>query len=106
LKRLATTYIFVEEADTRGTNIGSWQMDPGPSGRWVDPVAMWHNRRSTLGFADGHAEMRAWQDQSFIEWNLQAMDRLPSFDFNMTPPADDREDFHYMSQNFPAKSIP
>jgi alpha-L-fucosidase len=28
LKHPANTYIFVEEADTRGTNVGSWQMNP------------------------------------------------------------------------------
>ncbi|MDI6447428.1 type II secretion system protein [Anaerobaca lacustris] len=105
LKRPATTYIFVEEADSRGTNIGSWQMNPGPR-TWVDPVAMWHNKRSTLGFADGHGEMRTWQDQSFIEWNLTAMYTPASFTFNMTPPADEREDVDYMAENFPAKSIP
>ena len=47
-------------------------MNPGPK-TWVDPVAMWHNQQSTLGYADGHAEMHRWIDKYFIDWNLKAM---------------------------------
>ena len=103
LKRPATIYIFVEEIDPRGYNVGSWQMNPGPK-TWVDPVAMWHNKQSTLGFADGHAEMHRWIDQSFIEWNLRAMYN-EGFSFNLTPPADEREDIEFMAKGFPYKSL-
>ena len=103
LKRPATIYIFVEEIDPRGYNVGSWQMNPGPK-TWVDPVAMWHNKQSTLGFADGHAEMHRWIDQSFIEWNLKAMYN-EGFSFNLTPPADEREDIEFMAKGFPYKSL-
>ncbi len=105
LKRPATRYVFVEEMDTRGTNVGSWQMNPGPK-TWVDPLAMWHNKRTTLGFADGHAEMRQWTDQSLIDWLEKALYRDPSFQFSMSPPSDEWEDVTYMAENFPCKSIP
>jgi prepilin-type N-terminal cleavage/methylation domain-containing protein/prepilin-type processing-associated H-X9-DG protein len=105
LKRPSTKYVFVEEMDTRGTNIGSWQMNPR-SRNWVDPLAMWHNKRTTLGFADGHAEMRQWKDDSLIEWNLRARHTPSSFSFSMTPPSDEWEDLEYMIEGFPAKSIP
>jgi prepilin-type N-terminal cleavage/methylation domain-containing protein/prepilin-type processing-associated H-X9-DG protein len=101
IKKSAETYIFVEEADVRGTNVGSWQMDPTAK-TWVDPVAMWHNKQSTLGFADGHAEMHPWEDKSFIDWNLKAMYNN-GFSFNMTPPANERTDIEYMSKGFPNK---
>ena len=103
IKQPATKYIFVEEADTRGTNVGSWQMNPRDK-TWTDPVAMWHNKRSTLGFADGHAEMHVWEDKSFIEWNLKAMYR-EGFSFGMTPPAEDYRDVDYMAERFPVKSF-
>ncbi len=105
LKRPATRYIFVEEMDTRGTNIGSWQMNPGPK-TWVDPMAMWHNHRTTLGFADGHAEMRVWTDKSLIEWLEKALYNAPGFSFSMTPPGDEWVDVDYMAEGFPCKSIP
>ena len=104
LKRPATRYIFVEEIDPRGYNVGSWQMNPGPK-TWVDPVAMWHNKQSTLGFADGHAEMHRWVDPHFIEWNLRAMYPGQSFSFNLSPPANEREDIEYMARGFPYKSL-
>jgi prepilin-type N-terminal cleavage/methylation domain-containing protein/prepilin-type processing-associated H-X9-DG protein len=105
LKRPGQRYIFCEEIDPRGYNVGSWQMNPGPK-TWVDPVAMWHNKQSTLGFADGHAEMHRWLDQSFIEWNLRAMvPGVVSFTFSLTPPSDERNDIEYMARAFPYKSL-
>jgi len=104
LKRPAIRYVFIEEIDPRGGNIGSWQMNPGPK-TWTDPVAMWHNRKSTIGFADGRAEMHKWEDKSFIDWNLKAMYNQ-GFSFGMTPPAEDFRDIDYMARGFPYKSIP
>lgn len=105
IKRPATKYVFVEEADSRGTNIGSWQMNPSKtSPTWTDPVAMWHNKKSTLGFADGHAEMHQWEDQGFIEWNERHMYRSGA-QFGMTPAPDERTDIMYMSKGFPYKSL-
>jgi prepilin-type N-terminal cleavage/methylation domain-containing protein len=101
IKHPSETYVFVEEADTRGTNVGSWQMDP-TARTWVDPVAMWHKRQSTLGFADGHSEMHGWKDKSFIDWNLKAMYNT-GFSFNMTPPADEQTDITYMVKGFPRR---
>ena len=103
LKRPGQRYIFVEEIDPRGYNVGSWQMNPGPK-TWVDPVAMWHNEKSTLGYADGHAEMHRWMDRHFIEWNLKAMYNEP-FTFSLSPPSDEREDIEFMAQGFPYKSL-
>jgi hypothetical protein len=104
LESPATRYIFVEESSTRGINIGSWQMNPG-SKTWVDPLAMWHKESTTLGFADGHAEIRRWHDPSLIDWCHRAMEKHASFLFGMTPPDDEQEDVEYMAQGFPYKSL-
>jgi len=103
IMRPSERYIFVEEADTRGGNLGSWQMNP-KSMTWTDPVSMWHNKRSTLGFADGRAEIHEWKDKSFIDWNLKAM-YFQGFSFGMTPLADERTDIEYMARGFPYKSL-
>ncbi len=102
IKHPTEKYIFVEEADTRGTNVGSWQMDPSAK-TWVDPVAMWHKRQSTLGFADGHSEMHEWKDKSFIDWCETAMFDPSRFSFNMNPPANEQNDIEFMSKEFPRK---
>ena len=72
LPKPSQNYVFVEEADTRGFNNGSWEIDPGcPSGSgdqpaWIDEVAVFHVNSSTQGYADGHAEMHRWQDGQTI----------------------------------------
>jgi prepilin-type processing-associated H-X9-DG protein len=104
LENPSTRYVFVEAAATRGPLWSSWQMNPG-SKTWVDPVAMWHDRKSTLGFADGHAQTHAWHDPSFINWNLVAMYEPAQFSFVMTPPAGEHEDIEYMAKGFPCKAL-
>jgi prepilin-type N-terminal cleavage/methylation domain-containing protein len=104
IKQPAMKYVFVEEMDTRGLNRGSWQMNPRDRS-WTDPVAMWHNKKSTLGFADGRAEMHSWEDKSFIEWNLRFMNDQRYQGFGMNPPAEERADVTYMAEGFPCKSF-
>jgi len=103
IRQPAIKYVLVEEADTRGYNMGSWQMHP-KNRTWTDPVAMWHNKRTTLGFADGHAEMHEWKDQYFIDWNLKAM-YGEGFTFDYTPPADAQTDMDYMAKGFACKAF-
>jgi len=69
IKRPSSKYVFVEESSgTRGANRGSWVLYPQEDARyWVDPLAIWHNDRSSLSFADGHAEMITWVDESTAE---------------------------------------
>jgi len=104
LENPAVRYIFLEEPEVRGTLPGSWQMNPNTR-TWVDPVAMWHDRKTTLGLADGHVETHTWRDRSFIDWNLQAMYSPSVFTFNMVPPADEPNDIDYMAKGFPYKSL-
>ncbi|MCP4451874.1 MAG: hypothetical protein GY809_10460, partial [Planctomycetes bacterium] len=103
IKRPGEKYIFVEDIDPRGYNVGSWIMKFNPIG-WIDPLAMWHNERSTIGFADGHAEMHQWQDKSFIEWGKKAMYSTESWPgFGMNHPADETADVRYMAKGYPHK---
>lgn len=103
IKRPAEKYVFLEDIDPRGYNIGSWIMRFNPIG-WIDPLAMWHNERSTIGFADGHAEMHQWQNKSFIEWAKKAMHSTENWPgFNMQHPSDELEDVRYMAKGYPHK---
>lgn len=57
----AKQWIFIEDSDTRGWNIGSWMLEPtAPSS--IDNLPIFHNNKGTLGFADGHAVMHKWLD--------------------------------------------
>jgi len=66
--------VFIENIDPRGWNGGSWIMGGYASTKpdWTDPVAIFHIDRSTLGFADGHAEKHTWLDKSTIEMSRLA----------------------------------
>ena len=58
-------YVFVEEMDGRGYNAGAWAIYSVQQ-QWIDPIAIWHNNFSTLGFADGHAEGHRWFGEGTI----------------------------------------
>jgi len=103
LKNPSLKYIFVEDIDPRGFNVGSWIIRFA-SLEWVDPLAMWHRERTTIGFADGHAEMHRWEDKYFIDWCEDAMYRPKQFKFYKTPPANAMTDIEYMARGYPCKS--
>ena len=58
-------FVFVEEADPRTWNRGTWVLDIKPD-NWVDPIAIYHNIASSFGFSDGHAEVHKWIEQETI----------------------------------------
>ena len=97
IKNPAGKYVFVEESDPRGWNVGSWVLNPKTK-TWVDPLAIWHHRKSTLGFADGHAEARKWVDESTIEMSEKQI-------FYHPVPVGEGEDIDFMLRGFPYKSL-
>jgi len=103
IKRPAEKYLFLEDIDPRGYNIGSWIMDFGPD-RWIDPLAVWHKGKSTMGYCDGRAVIHKWQDKSFLDWTHKATFEPTTFGFGMTPPADEQLDIIFMSRGYPCKS--
>jgi prepilin-type N-terminal cleavage/methylation domain-containing protein/prepilin-type processing-associated H-X9-DG protein len=102
IKSPSIKYIFLEDIDPRGFNIGSWAMNFGPIG-WVDPLAIWHGRQSTMGFADGHSNIHTWEDTSFIKWCKGAIETPGSFSFGFSSPANERNDLEFMAKGFPSK---
>lgn len=88
-------YVFIENVDARGWNMGSWIMNQASSSApsLIDPVAAFHAGGSTLGFADGHVEEHMWRSARLIEWARLATDdptRFPGFRF-VPNPSDERE---------------
>jgi prepilin-type N-terminal cleavage/methylation domain-containing protein/prepilin-type processing-associated H-X9-DG protein len=86
----ATKYVFLEESDPRGINMNSWVMYLNRE-RWIDPLTVWHNDQSTIGFADGHGEVHAWQDERTIRMSREHL-------FYQWCP--DSKDWEYMSQSW------
>ncbi|MBU0640270.1 MAG: type II secretion system GspH family protein [Planctomycetes bacterium] len=86
----AEKYVFVEESDPRGFNINSWVMHLDRE-EWIDPLTVWHYDRSTISFADGHAEPKAWEEEQTINMSRQHL-----FD----QPCPDNADWEYMARGW------
>ncbi len=73
IKRPSDRFIWVEGADMRGENIGSWGMNNYGTAAagfsdasFGDSPAAFHGITADFNFCDGHAESHRWQDGSTI----------------------------------------
>jgi prepilin-type N-terminal cleavage/methylation domain-containing protein len=66
IKQPSDTFVFIEEADPRDYNRGTWVMYVTPPG-WVDGFAIFHGTISTFAFSDGHVESHKWLEESTIK---------------------------------------
>jgi prepilin-type N-terminal cleavage/methylation domain-containing protein/prepilin-type processing-associated H-X9-DG protein len=71
IKRVSDCMIFVEQADSRGYNAGSFAVGSATtltSGfHYEDLFATYHGNVGTFAFADGHAEAHKWTDPNVIK---------------------------------------
>lgn len=69
IPQIQEKYIFVEESDTRAYMNGGWSLGVKDINRdgWWDGLAVWHNKSSTFGFGDGHAEKHKWVNEQTLE---------------------------------------
>jgi prepilin-type N-terminal cleavage/methylation domain-containing protein/prepilin-type processing-associated H-X9-DG protein len=74
----AQSFVFIEEADPRDYNRGTWVLNVSPPG-WVDPFAIFHGNWSTFSFADGHAEGHTWRDAATIKAARDSANGVSSF---------------------------
>ena len=106
IKRASEKYVFVEDIDSRTYNVGSWCLGFS-SRKWIDPLAVWHKRKSTMAYADGHAGTYRWHDKAFLDWaddTLEAVMTDKSGPDAPDPELGDREDYDYMAEHYPCKS--
>jgi prepilin-type N-terminal cleavage/methylation domain-containing protein len=79
VKAPSEAMVFLEEADPRGNNKGTWVIDVKPAPGWVDPFAIFHGNISTISFADGHAEGHTWRDPKVIKAAKDSSAGIESF---------------------------
>jgi prepilin-type N-terminal cleavage/methylation domain-containing protein len=96
----ATKYVFVEEADPRQWNMGSWLIYP-TGNQWCDPLTVWHGDSSTLGWADGRAEMHRWLDERTIKMYDEVY-----VQGNWSPTHPDSVDLKFMQRGYQLKNSP
>jgi len=96
IKNPANWYVFAEECDAREWNRGSWIMKiTGNS--WTDPLAVWHNKRSCLGWADTRADKHRWVDKSTMEIAARAADGVS---ISKVVPAGEGKDLKFMQDHY------
>ena len=102
-------FVWIEENDPRGENLGSWIMNQGnPKNDFkgsglIDSTAVFHGNSSTFNFADGHAESHKWNDAVMIKYSA-------SMDPNKfgSAPNDSRapNDIRWLARRYPSKVNP
>ena len=108
IQRSSDTFAFLEDADTRGYNVGTFEVNYNGVNNitLVDPVALYHGNVNTECFADGHAEHHKWTDPVVLKTGTQAAKGL--MDTFTTQPSPTGADYGYIYQHwlFPAHPYP
>jgi prepilin-type processing-associated H-X9-DG protein len=104
IKRPFEKYIFVEESDTRAYMVGGWSLGVEEIGRdgWWDGLAVWHNKSSTFGFGDGHAEKHKWVNESTLERANRDLTSGGSYGYQPYT-SGPREDLDWLQGHWPSK---
>jgi prepilin-type N-terminal cleavage/methylation domain-containing protein/prepilin-type processing-associated H-X9-DG protein len=91
ITRPSDKWTWIEGADMRGENLGSWTMQdyglpsqptPFMTARFLDSPAAFHVTSANFNFCDGHAESHRWLNGATITW---ANDTNPSKESNGWP---------------------
>ncbi|MHB1308417.1 MAG: prepilin-type N-terminal cleavage/methylation domain-containing protein [Limisphaerales bacterium] len=90
--------VFLEEADPRNYNLGTWVIDVDPAAGWVDPFAIFHGATSTIGFADGHAESHRWAEATTVKAATDSANGKSSF--NWAGGNNKNRDFQWVYQRY------
>jgi prepilin-type N-terminal cleavage/methylation domain-containing protein/prepilin-type processing-associated H-X9-DG protein len=103
-------FIWAEENDPRGENVGSWILNQGggpdkdfAGASLIDSTANFHGNASTFNFADGHAESHKWNDPVMIKYS-SSMDqnKFSSSPTDKVAPNDVR----WLARRYPSKINP
>lgn len=103
-------FIWAEENDPRGENVGSWILNQGggpdkdfAGASLIDSTANFHGNSSTFNFADGHAEIHKWNDPVMIKYS-SSMDqnKFGSSPTDKVAPNDVR----WLARRYPSKINP
>jgi prepilin-type processing-associated H-X9-DG protein len=100
----AKTMVFVEEADSRNYNLGTWAFNADSHG-WVDSVAIFHNGASSVSMADGHIEAHKWLEATTIKAAAAAQSGSDTpFYWAKNTPVD--RDFNWVEQRYKYRDWP
>jgi len=104
LKDPTRALLFVEEADSRNHNLGTWVIN-AKTHEWVDPLAAFHGIQSGISLGDGHAEAHKWLEDTTIKAASAAENNLDTpFYWAKKRPRD--RDFEWIELRYKYKDWP
>ena len=62
------TFVFIDE-NANSIDDGYFAGSPGLIGKWINVPSTRHGNASGLSFADGHSEIKRWNDSVVISQN-------------------------------------
>lgn len=102
-------FVWAEENDPRGENVGSWLLNQGnvangfAGASLIDSTANFHGNASTFNYADGHADSKKWADAVLIKYsNSMDQNKFGSAPTIGTAPRDVR----WLAERYPSKLNP
>jgi len=112
ITRPADKFIWVEGADMRGENLGSWyfnvagtQANGFPNSSFSDSPAAFHVTSAIFNFCDGHAESHKWLDGSTISY-ANSTDLGKDGNSTYTSKTVGSRDSEWVAQHFPGNQNP
>ena len=102
INRASDAFTFMEQCDSRGFNVGSFEFDwsgGGGNQAYMDIIAMYHGNVNTEGFADGHAEHHKWSDAQITSQGIAAAKQGNAITYNPQP-SHSGPDYAYMTQHW------
>ena len=104
IKSPADKFVFMDDFDDRGWNIGSWLFIydvNGPVGnknhQFSDPMPYWHPKKNAFSYADGHAETRDWENKKTVEY---AMYWIGQSDMQAAEASADNADIDFLARGY------
>ena len=99
-----STFVFIDDFDRRGWNMGSWIFNYDPSNpnnhKIADPISVWHTKKCNFSYADGHAETYVWKNNDTHKYCVERAEggstTVP------TPTSGNNQDVRYLAQGYKA----
>ena len=107
--RPSARYLWVEENDPRGGNLGSWIMNAAPppafaGAQLIDSTAAFPGDSSTFSWADGHSSSQKWRDPAMLRF---AKSMAPDKFWTINPTlSQSPRDVLFMAQGYATRQTP
>jgi prepilin-type N-terminal cleavage/methylation domain-containing protein/prepilin-type processing-associated H-X9-DG protein len=89
IQRVSDCMTFVEQADTRGYNEGTFAISVDNTGiHFEDVFAIYHGSVGSFSFADGHAEARKWMDPAIVQdgyYSVKCANSSTGYEYSKCP---------------------